>query len=263
LVVARNAAEFLKKGFFVGAAVADEIEVFGFVHFLAGIVAREFALQFVEKPLLQRLLQRDGMEGKTLGIALVFDLGDQLVEEIARAAMGGKNLQPPAPSNAGISDVVEMAWIFVQGEFIEDAISAFASLGVGAAGHAVNAAAAGELEDEGGGALFLHIEFAVFRGGAFAKIIGKAFAVFEEKLGLKFVSAGNPGIIPGRFDVALEPNDSVGSGPRPADLTGFLGNLEPRAVLDPCLLEWEEERLVGRNDFGGAAHNILSARSMP
>ncbi len=124
--------------------------------------------------------------------------------------MGGEDFEGAAPGDARIGDGVEAAGVFVEGEFVEDAVAALAGLGVGAAGHAVDAAAAGELEDEGGGAFFVEGGFAE-EGGAGVEEGGEALAVVEEEAGLQLVAAGDPGVAAGGGEGALAFDKLVGA----------------------------------------------------
>ena len=52
------------------------------------------------------------------------------------------------------------------------------------------------------------------------------FAVLQEQLGLELVTGRDPRII-ARVVQAFAPDKRASRGPRPTDLTGFLGNLQP------------------------------------
>ena len=252
MVVGGVAAEFFLEGFVVGAAGLDEIEVGGFVHFLAGIGGGKFRLELGEEALVEGGLEGDGVEGKSFGVSLVFDFCDEGVEEIGGAAMGGEDFEAAAPSDAGIGDGVELAGVFVEGEFVEDAVAAFAGLGIGIAGHGMDAAAIGEAKHVGGGAVGGDDDVVFKDGRSGGEQVGEVLAVFEEEAGLGVVAAGDPGV--GRGAVEGFAGDQGGSGgPGPADLAGFFGDFETGRVGDPFGLVGKEKSAAGDDVLGASA----------
>src|SRR5689334_1555341 len=112
----------------------------------------------------------------------------------------------------------------MQSELIEDAVPALAGMGIGAAGHGMNVQFVGQSEDVGGVALIVDQVRAEITS-AEVQALGEAFAVANEEFGLEFVAGGNPGIVTG-LTPTFANDEPAGRGPGPADLSGFLGQLE-------------------------------------
>ena len=125
-----HAHVFLGECFLIWTRRADEVVVRGVVHRLAWVIRRKLQFQFFQQPLLKRILQRDAVQRKVFGVPAVPGLGDQPAKIILRAAMGGENLQLPAPGDAGIRNRVELLRVGMQRKFIEDARAALACLSI-------------------------------------------------------------------------------------------------------------------------------------
>ena len=138
------------------------------------------------------------MEAEIFRVAAVLDFFDEGVEIIVGAAMSGEDFERTAPGDAGIGDGVEFMGIGMEGEFVEDAIAAFAGLGVGIGGKGMDAATSDELKSvDGVTAVF---GLAAFDGlGDDLEVFEEMFAIFEEELGLDLVAAGDPGVLTGGF----------------------------------------------------------------
>src|ERR1043166_296017 len=81
----------------------------------------------------------------------------------------------------------------MKGELIEDAMTAFAGLGIGIGGHGIDAAAIGELKDAGGIADRIYDS----QTGILEENIvdeREMFAFLEEETGLDFIAGGNPSV---------------------------------------------------------------------
>src|SRR6185436_12910251 len=154
-VITGLAHVLLEKALLVGTALLDEVEVIGFIHLLAWIFRGELLLEFVEEPLIEGVLEIDGVQREAFGVAVVLNLLDKFVEVVVGAAMGGEDFERAAPGNAGVSDGVELLGIGMEGEFVEDAVAAFAGVRVGSAGHGVDVQFVGQSEDVGGMALVI------------------------------------------------------------------------------------------------------------
>ena len=237
----------------VRAPGAHEVEVSRFIHLLPFVILRQLALQFIKESLVEDVLERDGVEGEAFRVPLVLHLLKELVEEVVRAAMGREDFQLAAPGNTGICDGVELARVGVQGELVEDAVTTLARLGIGITGERMRPEAIVEPEDVGRVALLIDDLLAEILGTRLQDI-GKAFEVFQEEAGLHVITGGDPRVEAGVF-LGLAPDDAVGARPGPTDLAGLLGNLQPRAILDPCRLIRQEHGVGGWFDFG-VSHGV-------
>ena len=61
----------------------------------------------------------------------MLDLVDNFVEEIGGAAMGGNDVEAAAPQGAGLADGIKQTVVRIEGEFVENALTAFPGLGIG------------------------------------------------------------------------------------------------------------------------------------
>ena len=98
---------------------------------MAGMARGSFGFGFCVEALFDGIENGDGVEAEFFGVALVQDFLDKLVEEVGGAAMGGDDVHAARPKDAGVADGEEAAVGGVEGEFVEDAVAAFAGLGVG------------------------------------------------------------------------------------------------------------------------------------
>src|SRR4051812_30572868 len=89
--------------------------------------------------------------GPAHGIALLDNRANDLVEDSVNAAMGGDDFKLAAPGGDRFGHAVEESLVWVEGEFIEDDMAAFAGEGVGIGGERVDAPAIVVFEDVGAG----------------------------------------------------------------------------------------------------------------
>ena len=188
------------------------------------------------------------MEREPFGVAVVLNLLDEFVEIVVGAAMGGEDFERAAPGDAGVGDGVELLWVGMEGEFVEDAVTAFAGVTVGSAGHGMDVQFVGESEDVGGMALVID-EVRAQIEGAQVERVSEVFAVVDEEFSLEFIARGNPAIV-ARLVQALAQDQAASGGPSPSDLAGLLGEFEAGVVVDPFCLIGEEQIVMRRNDFG-------------
>ncbi len=78
-------------------------------------------------------------------------------------------------------------------------------------------------------------------GGAFIQRAGELLAILEKKAGLELVARTNPGVVAGS-EAGFSVDEAEGGGPGPADLAGFLGELEARRVVHPAPLIKQQPR---------------------
>jgi len=102
--------------------------------------------------------------------------------------MGGDDRDGTAPLGDGFGDAEEEALIFVEGEFVELDVTAFASEGIGAGGDAVDAAAVGEVEHLGGDVVFCVEDDCTEIDGVQVEEGSPVFAIFEVEPGCDFVA---------------------------------------------------------------------------
>jgi hypothetical protein len=225
--VGGEAAIFLKPLFFVDAFGADAGEEIG-----PGFVAARFLVDALNQALVDGFLEWEGVEAPAHGIAIVGDFADELIEEGVGAAVGGDDGEVAAPGGDGLGHAVEEALIFVQGEFVEFNVAAFAGEGIGVGREAVDAAAVGEFEDVGGEVVAaIEDHFAEVEGGQ-VDDAGPVFAILEIESGLGFVAGRDPDIEP-CVGVAGAADGIIGIGVGDADLAGFLDDFEWGIVGDP------------------------------
>lgn len=129
----------MQKRLVIGAARADKIKIRRLIHLHALVALRQLGLQLGQEALVQRVLQRHPVQAESFFVPAVPRFRDQLGEKVGVAPVGGKDFELPAPSDAGVSDVVKFLWIRMQGELIEHAVAALARLRVRIAAHAVDA----------------------------------------------------------------------------------------------------------------------------
>jgi hypothetical protein len=265
LVIAGLAEVFLVPGFFVGTTVAKglkEIVVGPFEAVVAGVGLAPLGFEFFEEALLNGVEDGDVVEAEMFGVSLVQNLVEELVEEVGGAAMGGDNVHAPAPDGAGEADGKELAIGGVEGEFVEDAVAAFAGLGVGVGTEGVNGATVVEGENVGGDFLsgvqeaFTHLAAGEVEE---ARPLG---AIGAEEPGLESVAAADPGV--GAVGFEAGPGDEVeGGGKADADLAGFDHETLGGRVLDPAGLVGEEEGGHGIAEFQNASLRALTRLRHP
>src|SRR4051794_26706769 len=89
------------------------------------------------------------MAGAAKDRSVLFNLLDEFVEVVVGAAMGGEDFERATPGDARVGNRVELLGIGVEGELIEDTVTAFAGVGVGTAGHGVNVPLVGKSQNVG------------------------------------------------------------------------------------------------------------------
>lgn len=260
VVVGGLAHEFLEEGFVVGGGGADEVEVLGVVHELAGVVWGEFEFNFGEEALVEGVLEGDAVEGDVFGVVAEGDFLDEFVEVVVVAAVGGDDFELAAPGDAWEGDGEEAFGVGVEGEFVEEAVAAFAGLGIGVGGEGVDEGVVVEFEGEGGGAGVVGEDVGAEGGGGDVEGVGEGFAVVEEEAGLGFVAGGDPGVEAVRGG-GLFADEGVGGGPGHTDLARFFHDFDAGFVLDPALLEGEEEGFRVRLCCG-SVHSVCSSISV-
>lgn len=220
------------------------IEVFGFVHLLGGMVIGKGTLDFVEESFFEGFLQGDFVEAEFFRVGVVFDLHLEAVEKFVGAARSREYLELAFPVGARKGNGEEFFLLFVEGEFVDDAIAAFAGLGVGIGGEGVDARAVGEVEAVLGGGLDEAMVAA--EPGEEVDVVA---CVFEKEFGIGLVATGGPGV-EAMVEVADVVDVAEHGDPRPAELTGFDAKFERRIVEDPCELAGKEKS--DGTDFGFA-----------
>jgi hypothetical protein len=214
------------------------------------IIREQFALEFIQEPLVERVLEGDLVERKLFRIPFVPYFKDQLIEVVGSAAVGGKDFQLSTPEKSRETNRIKSFRIAVEREFIKDAIAAFAGLRVDIGGHAVNAATVSEPQCERGIAGVIDDVLAeVARCGM--KNVHKTFGVLEEQFRLDFVTAGDPRVEARAF-AQLPPNNAVRGSSGKTDLARFDAQFHPGIVRHPSLLKREEHDIALREDFAFA-----------
>ena len=185
------------------------------------------------------------METDPFRVAFFPDLGDQLIEEVMTSAVGADHCHAAAPGDAGISDGVQFAGIFVQGEFVQKTVAPLARLGIRATGHGVEAAPVGEPDDVSFG-LVHNFHAQILHGGVDDP--GERFAVIQEQPGLNLIPAGNPGV-QSCARHAFSANQIVCARPGDPDLTGFFHEFQAGVVQHPISLVGEQQGIFLRFDL--------------
>ena len=182
-------------------------------------------LQLEKEAVIEGVFQRDAMQADGLRVFALAGLPHQAVKKVVAAPVRADHLHIAAPRNAGVGDRPKLARIGVQCKFVQNAPAPLASLGVRVAAHAVDAAAAGELQHVGGDlVLGVDHDFAQILGGQ-VHDPGPHLAVFDKQPRLQIVAAADPLIVPcalggGAFGCR------IGRGPAQADLAAFFHELE-------------------------------------
>ncbi len=242
--VGGDAHVFLVENFLVTAFDSFVVEVLGFVHLLDVMVVREGALDFVEAAFVEEVLEGVFVVAEAARVGVVFDLHHEAMELGVGAAWGGKDFDVAAPVGAGHGDGEEFFLLFVEGEFVEDAVAAFAGLSVGIGGEGVDAVAVGEVDAVLGDGFDEAIAEA-----AELEEVGAPNDVFDEKASLGLVGAAHPGV-----DVARAVTEVEGVAEHgefgPAELAAFDAKFARGIVKDPLGLCGKE--VAGGADFGFA-----------
>lgn len=227
-----DAHVFLEEGVVVRAGGFDGVEVGGVVHGLDGVILVEFEFKVGEEALVEGVLEGDFMVGDVFWVTAEGNFLDEGVEEVVMRSVGGDDLEVTAPGDAGERGLVEEFWVWVEGEFVEDAGSAFACLGVYGGGEGVYGGVIGEVEGIGGGFKGV-VEDGVGEGrGGEVDGGGEFGAILEEEFGLGMVLGGDPGVeFGGSFGVVEDEGEGGGVGD--ADLAGFFDKFDFGVIVDP------------------------------
>jgi len=142
LVVTGDAAVFLKPLFIVDAFAFALFE-----KFLAGHFGFHLLIDLLDQPGANGVKNINAMMGPALGVAAIFDLGKDLIEDGVSAAMGGNDRERAAPRSGGLGIAIEQALIFVESEFIKLDVAGPGSDGVNVGREGIDAFAGGEAKD--------------------------------------------------------------------------------------------------------------------
>src|SRR5258705_10251412 len=131
----------------------------------------------------------------------------------------------------------------MESELVENAITAFAGVGVRTAGHGVDVPLVGESQHIRRVAVVIN-QVSTQIQSAQVEGLGELLAIVDEKFGLQFVAGGNPGIVAG-LTATLAQDEAAGCCPGPADLPGLLRDFEAGVSYYPFWFGGEREPLGG------------------
>ena len=161
------------------------------------------------------------------------------------SAVGADHSHAAAPGDTGVSDGVQFAGIFVQGELVQKTVAPLARLCVRIAGHGIDAAPVGESDDVSLG-LVHDFHAQILHGGIDDS--GEGFAVVQKQPGLNLIPAGDPGV-QSCVRHAFSANQIVRARPGDPDLTGFFHEFQAGVVQHPVSLVGEQQGIFLRFDL--------------
>jgi hypothetical protein len=209
-----------------------------------------FFVDALDDALGNGFLDGNGVETPAHGVAVLGDGADEFEENGGEAAVSGNDGELAAPGGDGFGDAIEEALIFVESEFVESDVAAFAREGVGIRGERIDTMAISELEDVGGGIRFVVEEHFAFIAEADVHEAGPVAAVVQLETCLVEVAGGDVGVEPGVLG-ADEEVEAVAVAPGEAGLAGFDDDFEGGIVVDPVALGFVKEL------FGIGVHIFL------
>ena len=238
------AAVFLLPLFLVeafGAKPGDEV--------FTGVLGLVELIDAFDEALLDRIVEGDPVMTPAHAITADFDVGNDFIEDGAKAAMRGEDGEGAAPGGARFGEAIEEALVLMDGELIQFDMTGLANERVRAGGEAVDGAAIGEAQDVGGERFLLVDELIAVMAGGLMEGLGPMLGVLNVLEGGEFVAGRDPN--DGGAPVSRGFDDGVvGIDIGHADLAGLLDNSEAAGVAEPADLVREEMFFVSGTTSG-------------